>query len=80
MNIPLVNENLIYNSSTGRWAGLAESADGKLIVGGYSVQDTDWKGLYLARFLQNGDLDNEFGDGGRSVWFDDIDVMPAPVA
>ncbi len=66
---------VIDSSSTGRGAGLAESADGKLIVGGYSVQDTDWKGLYLARFLQNGDLDNEFGDGGRSVWFDDIEQI-----
>ncbi len=59
----------------GRATGLAESADGSVIVGGYSVRDDGWKGLYLGRFLENGELDTQFGEDGRAVWFDDVEQI-----
>ncbi|MEE4165177.1 MAG: delta-60 repeat domain-containing protein, partial [Desulfocapsaceae bacterium] len=66
---------LIDTLVEGRGTGLAESADGSVIVGGYSIRDGEWKGLYLGRYLENGDPDDQFGDGGRSVWFDDVEQI-----
>ncbi len=69
------NGAVIDDTISGRGTGLAELSDGTLVVGGYSTRDDGWRGLYLARFLENGELDNEFGDAGRTVWFDDIEQI-----
>ena len=68
---------VIDSSINGRGTGLVRLSDGMLVVGGYSVRDDSWKGLYLARFLEDGALDIEFGDEGRVVWFDDVEQIIA---
>jgi len=71
------NENgiVIDTAASGRANGLAERADGTVVVGGFALSDEGWNGLYLAAFLGNGELDSEFGDAGRTVWFDDVEQV-----
>ncbi len=73
----LFNETGVFvdDHIEGRATGLAEAADGSVIVGGYCVYDDSWKGLYLGQFLENGELDTGFGDNGRAVWFDDVEQI-----
>ncbi len=45
--------------------------DGKIVIGGYVQFTTTGKDFLVARYLENGSLDNDFGDNGKTI----IDVQ-----
>lgn len=48
-------------------AGLVIQSNGKIVVGGYSVTNTNTFGFALARYNPDGTLDSMFGSGGSVV-------------
>jgi len=71
------NEDGIFvdQDVSGRATGLVGMSDFQVIAGGYSINDTGWKGIYLSRFVESGESDTQFGEQGRVVWFDDIEQI-----
>jgi len=68
----------------GVWHGIEVSPGGSILVGGYLLDDTQRKGLYLARYDSDGTVDPAFGEKGRVVASDpdeeiiayDIGLLP----
>jgi uncharacterized delta-60 repeat protein len=64
----IVTDNI---SSVDKWADLVIQPDGKILVtGSVNVDSVGKMNFIVARYNENGTLDNSFGDGGKVIiWF-----------